>query len=871
MPDHFKTEGRALLANGYLIVPIRKGEKRPAISGWQKARLSAGDLSRYPDHGVGVLCGQGAHPIVGVDIDISHPVIGPALIAWCQVHLGYGGERVGAAPRIMLAYRASSTGWAKGFSVMFYDPADPVKPSGKKNDQRIEILGLGQQFVAYHEHPDTYRDYEWVDLMGGLAYTRAEDLPVVTEAQIDALLAETARLVHTTVGIEIAASSEAPLFRTPTEDSGDDLMSLSARVGTPIDEIRDLMTHLVNDNDDYDTWAHVGMSLHHEYAGTEQEDAALDLWREYGSRSSKDEPSQYAYKWRSFGGQARQPATLRWLLKIAHQARRDAEVQEKRQVIEQIRSLIKDEKDQVRLGGETARRVKELLPDDPLIRTEILGVFAAQFKAITGTHMPVVQARQLLIGQRHATAQAKRPLTEFGNAERMLDRFGEGMMYVPETDTWYLWTGVFWRKAVSVEIEHLAKETIRSLPGEAAEHPDPGEFFQWCALSQQAKMVRNMVVLAASDPRVAVPSAELDAHSHFLGVTNGIVDLRSGLLLPPDPQLRITLTTVCDYNPAAKCPLFESTTLDVFKNNTDMTDYFYRSVGYALMGNPKEDRMFIPFGNGANGKSTLFGVVRKVFGAYARSAEAASFVADAKGAGGAGGAREDLVRLRGARFVYVNEPDEGGELREGAVKSMTGGDAITARGLYAKASIEITPTWVVFMPTNHKPIVRGTDNGIWRRLDLMPFERNFENDPALVKDPNREEKLMSEIEGVLALLVRSALSYQKKGLSQPAGVRAAREAYRSQMDLLAEWIEDCCEVGDGKTEESNKLWLSWEQFAKNRGILNYVKSSIALGRRLDSRFIAAKGNHGLRIRLGIQLKSEISGKYEAGVAGEDLF
>ena len=203
MTDHFRNHGRALLANGYLIVPIRKGEKRPAISGWQKARLGMEDLTRYPDHGVGVLCGQGAHPIVGVDIDVSHPVIGPALIAWCRRNLGDGAERVGAAPRILLAYRADSAGWAKGASVQFFDPTDPTKPSGKDNHQQVEILGLGQQFVAYHEHPDTGRDYQWVDLMGGLESLRASDLPVVTEKHVAALLAEVSRLVRTTPGVTV--------------------------------------------------------------------------------------------------------------------------------------------------------------------------------------------------------------------------------------------------------------------------------------------------------------------------------------------------------------------------------------------------------------------------------------------------------------------------------------------------------------------------------------------------------------------------------------------------------------------------------------------------------------------------------------------
>lgn len=853
MSDHFKTFGRALMANGYLVVPIRKGEKRPAISQWQKSRLTPADLDRYPDHGVGVLCGQGANPIVGVDIDVSHPVVGPAIIAWCRDNLGETCERIGAAPRILLVYRADKAGIAKGASQQFFDPNDPLKPSGKKNIQQVEILGLGQQFVAYHEHPDTASDYIWPDLMDGIANVRAEMLPVVSERSIVALLAEVNRLVRSTSGVDLVGSAEAPTYNS--NNDADDLASLSSKVGTPIAEMTALLGFLENEDDDYATWLNVGAALHHEYGDTEYAGAAVDLWRSYGRRSSKDKPGEYDYKWRSFGRHGGAPTTLRWLLKVCHQAKRENEHNDKRQRIDKIREIIREQKDSLKLGGtDVVRQIKELMPDDPLVKTEVLGAFQSQYKLLTGTSMPIAQARALLVGPRAATVHAKRPLTEFGNAERMLDQFGSGMMYVPETDDWYLWTGVYWRKAVPVEIEHMAKETIRALVNEREEHEDAAEFFQFCAISQQARMVKNMVTLAKSDPRVVVPARELDRSSHLLGVQNGVVDLTTGQLLPPDPDHHITLVAGCDYNPTAKCPLFERTVQEVFSGDEDMASYFKLTLGYALTGNPKEDVMFIPFGNGANGKSTVLGVVRRTFGSYARSAEASSFVKDGPGAGNAGGAREDLVRLRGARFVYVNEPDENGELREGAVKSMTGGDAITARGVFAKSSVEVVPSWVVYMPTNHKPIVKGGDNGIWRRLVLLPFERNFEADPTVAKDPEREEKLLKEMPGVLALLVRCAIAYQRGGLAQPAGVRAARDNYRTQMDLLAEWLDECCELGIDREADSSELWASWEKFAKDRGILNYVRSSVVLGRRLEPRFPAFKTTGGRRRRRGISLK-----------------
>lgn len=853
MSDHFRIQGRSLLSNGYLIVPIRKGEKRPAIAGWQKARLGMDDLSRHPEHGVGVLCGQGAYPIVGVDIDVSHPTIGPALISWCQSHLGYGGERVGAAPRILLAYRADRPGWAKGASVQFYDAMDPFKPSGKDNHQQVEILGLGQQFVAYHEHPDTHQDYQWVDLFGGLEAVRASDLPVVTEAQIEALLAEVMRLVRNTPGVDVVGSAESPAMRSASDE--DDLSTLTATVGMPFAEAAQWLSYLENDGDSYDHWLHVGMSLHHEYAGTEHEQDALDLWREYGARSSKDQPGEYEYKWKSFGRAGGTPTTLRWLLKICGQAKREKDHESRRAALDEAKALIKEQTDSLQFSDPAwLKRIQALIPDDPLVRTELVGTLQAHYKTLTKTTLPITQARALLIGPRAATVQAKRPLTEFGNAERMLDRYGDGLMFVPEIERWFIWTGVYWRAAVNVEIEHLAKETIRALVNERDDHEEAAEFFQFCAISQQARMVSNMVKLATSDPRVAVPARELDKHGHLLGVKNGVVDLRTGRLLPPDPDLHITLTCSCDYDPSAKAPLFERTLSEVFSCDADMVEYVTRTFGYALMGNPIQDIMFIAFGNGSNGKSTIFNAVRQVFGSYARSADPNSFISDGKQRGG-GGPREDIVRLLGARFVYVNEPDENGELREGMVKSMTGGDTITARGVHAKNSVEITPTWVVYMPTNHKPIIKGNDNGIWRRMGLLPFERNFDNDKTIVKDEKRREKLLAEMPGILALLVRAALRYQRDGLTMPARAQAARDTYRSQMDLLAEWLDEFCEVDSEATASATELWESWEMFARRRGLLTYIRSSTALGRRLDPRFPAARGPTGGRIRVGLRIKS----------------
>lgn len=631
--------------------------------------------------------------------------------------------------------------------------------------------------------------------------------------------------------------------------TGDDdwLLSLSSKIGLTIERAK-AMLDVLDADIGYDDWLAAGQCLHHEFDGS---DAAREVWREW-SKGSDKYPGDRTIdgKWSSFGNYVGTPLTAAWLLKHSKVATVVARYEAEGEWKAKVREVEDDYDLREKVCPEIARDTR--LGD--IERETLAQIVMARLRTL-GTPLPIKSVRKLLTppSSMVPTVKQSRPMTEFGNAERMLDRFGRSLMYVPELAAWHVWTGVYWRRASEVEIEHYAKETVSRLKDESADYEGSSEFWAFCAISQQARMVRNMVALAASDPRVMVPVEELDREKYMLGVQNGVVDLRTGKLMPPDSDMRVTRVCSCNYRPGARAELWQRTVLDVFNDDLEMSAFFQRLVGYMALGNPTEDIMVIAHGNGSNGKSTVFGTLRKVLGGYARSANAETFVADGR-SGNAGGAREDLVRLRGARMVYVNEPDEQGELREGTVKGMTGGDAITARGLWAKESIEFMPSWVVVMPTNHKPIVKGSDNGIWRRLMLIPFTRNFENDPKIVKDDKREQKLDAEAEGVLAYIVEGARAYLRDGLSPPSIVRNAREQYRSQMDLLSEWVEDRCEVNVAFREQTQRLWQSWEEYARERGILRYVPSSIALGRRLDQRFPSEKGPRGVRMRIGLRLK-----------------
>lgn len=651
-----------------------------------------------------------------------------------------------------------------------------------------------------------------------------------------------------------AGSRRALVPLTGLNDDGD-LAELGApKLGWTIEQAREILADCPASTS-REEWLNALMALHYEFDGSEEALDLADQWsstgENYGGRKDVEG------RWHSFGRRfGSESITGRWLMAWRRQHLTQRNEDDLRAALDQIQEVVNNAPDMLALQTKVIPDLSKLLLQFPVLEIETYSIVAARAK-VFGTPINKTEFKKLIKIERPAAASAAAPLTEFGNTERMLAKYGDSLMYVPDTGNWYIWSGVYWRPALGgrTEIMHFAKETIRRLPDEADQHPDAGEFYAFCSASQRAQMVSSMVTLAESDPRVCVPASALDKHRHLLGVKNGVVDLRTGQLLPPDPALRITLTTACDYNPAAKCPTFEKALRDAFFDDEEMVEHMARTFGYAIQGDPKEGIMFVAFGGGANGKGTVINAVRDALGDYARAVAPESFVSDRAGGASAGGPREDLVRLRGARLLYVNEPDEGGELREGLVKTMTGDDTITARGVHAKNSIEMTPTWVIYMPTNHKPIIKGDDFGIWRRIHLLPFERNFKKDPHIKEDTGMKARIKQELAGVLALVVRAGLRYQRDGLPVPARVQAATDSYRCDMDLLAEWLDECCEIKPGAETKMADLWDSWSTFAMRRGNLAYVKSATALGRRLESKFPSKKGTGGARLRIGISVRS----------------
>lgn len=853
--NYFKEFGKNLLANHYMLIPIKQGMKRPVMDEWQNFRLSASDIPKYQNHGIGVLTGQGPFPICAIDIDVLDADLADKYSDWCRDNLGVCCERIGRAPKILLVYRAEDPDWGKSSSAWFASAEDANKPFKEILKHRVEVLGRGQQFVAYHDHPDTGKPYEWVDFFGGLVDFAANALTVLTKEQIEEAIQafERMALEHGLVRVKNSKARIGAKTSSELTDEDDFLNQVTASIGWEIDDAKKYLEFI--DNEDYDTWLRVGMSLHHEFGAS---DDALQLWNDWSATASNySSYEDVEYRWGTFEQIGESIITAHWLLKVGRESKQEKIRLEKRKILAEVKEKIADCKDAQVLIQVVAKEAGKIAGTDLALRTELAGLLRQQYKQITKFTIAHREVNIAMGGKKVQIAlddAQKRPMTEFGNASRMLDAYGSEIMFVAETGNWYRWNSVYWEPCVNMVIEQYAKQTVLAMGDEAKKIDDDAqraEFYQFCAASQKAFMVKNMVTLAQSDPRVLVPIKELDSDLFLLGCANGAVDLRTGDLIKPSQDLLITNSTGVNYDPKAKCPLFEKTILDAFFNDQSLADFFRRLMGYSILGNPKENLMLIPFGDGSNGKSTVLTTIFKALGDYAKMTPAETFLGEGKSS--AGGAREDLLRLRGARFVYVGEPEENKELKEGLVKSMTGGESIIARGLYSKVSVEFKPTWTVVMPTNHKPIIKGGDHGIWRRLMLIPFTRNYDKDLSVKKDTSRTEKLASEIEGVLAWLVRGALEYQQDGLNEPAITKAAREEYKEDMDLLGDWIRECCEEGDFR-DTSQNLWVSWQAYAEARRELKYIPSARALGRRLAGKYKAVKSTNGKRFIAGIRVR-----------------
>lgn len=426
--------------------------------------------------------------------------------------------------------------------------------------------------------------------------------------------------------------------------------------------------------------------------------------------------------------------------------------------------------------------------------------------------------------------------TDSGNAKWLL-RFLKGRVrFVTKQNQWIIFQpGKGWSIKSDPKMLHLAELAMRELGRTAMEQMTP-ENLKKLALhvtkSLNATSLANAVTLLKGQPGVEVHTHELDANPMLLGLRNGqCMDLITGMVFDMEPDHLVTKTVGCEYDPYAQCPQWEAFLHEVFQNNQDLNDYLQHWVGYCLTGSITEQQILFGYGLGANGKSVLFAVLAELFGTYAVTAPVDTFMLN----GNEGPKSFLLARLVGARFVLANETADGQRLAENTIKELTGGEVIAAAHKYGHV-FEYRPSFKIAIVGNHKPVIRGTDTGIWRRLHMLPFNRTF---ASYEQDPHLVTKLKSELSGILNWAVKGALAWnQNKRLQVPDAMRNEADSYRSESDIIGQWLSENCSTQAGLKESSAALYMDYGNWCKTNG--HQVSSQTILGRRLSERGFTKK-------------------------------
>ena len=438
--------------------------------------------------------------------------------------------------------------------------------------------------------------------------------------------------------------------------------------------------------------------------------------------------------------------------------------------------------------------------------------------------------------------------TDLGNAERISEREKHEIRYCKDIKRWLFWIGIRWQVDETGEINRRIQQAMKSIYEEVKYAEGDASLIEkirdHARKSQAYGKINAAERLARTAAEFQVSLDKLDANPMLLNCPNGTVELESGRLRPHSRNDLITRLVPVEYDKKAQCPTWMAFLKKIMAGDNTMIAYLQKIIGYSLSGRVDEQCLFILSGHGANGKSTLLETVRKMLGDYARHTPSCTLLANNMAI------RNDLARLRGARFVSAVEIGIGKKLDEALVKQLTGGDPITSRFLFQEY-FEHRPSFKLFMAVNHLPEIRGVDHGIWRRLHLVPFKvviKEEEMDRGLV------HRLESELPGILAWAVQGCLEWQKNGLGMPSTSMSALHEYREETDKIADFVTDCCSQEREARVPIKTLYDTYKSWAEDN-------EGDALTKKSFGQYLKQKGYKqgkcdGVRFWKGLRLRSE---------------
>lgn len=427
------------------------------------------------------------------------------------------------------------------------------------------------------------------------------------------------------------------------------------------------------------------------------------------------------------------------------------------------------------------------------------------------------------------------------------------LLFVTQAGRWMRWDGTRWGWCSTGEEMAAAKWVA----GKILDHvttlfkADPQSVqnkkrMAFATAIQNLKRLQAMVELAKSEDGMSIGHmTQLDSDPWLFCVRNGVVSLKDGGLLTPDPTMLITRQAAAEYHGEAQCPHWLAFLDQVFEGDQETIGFIQRGLGYSLTGVTTEEALFICFGSGANGKSVFSNVVTNILADYSQAAPPSLLTVRRDGDSGP---RNDIARLCGARSLQINELQQGDRLDEQIVKMLAGREMLSARFLH-REFFDFWPTAKPWLRTNHKPIITGEDDGIWRRLHLIPFRRKFSEGE---RDPWLEQKLLEERNGILAWMVHGCLEWQRIGLKPSATVRRESAAYRKESDLLGEFLDDRTVNDPASRVEQGTLFNNWRVWNEANGTRG--GSKVSFTRKLAERGVNEAKSNGKRFYAGLKLR-----------------
>lgn len=439
-------------------------------------------------------------------------------------------------------------------------------------------------------------------------------------------------------------------------------------------------------------------------------------------------------------------------------------------------------------------------------------------------------------------------LHDIGNGRRLVLLFGERIRHTAGWG-WLVYDGRRWVRDDRGTMHRFAKAVTHNMrellddPHWSKYDTDKSSFGKWVKESSGKGRLESMLAMAASEPEVASSVGQFDQHPHLANCRNGIVDMTTNpaTLHPHDPGLYLTQLIPHDYVPTATCPRWDQFIDEICVGDRELADYFHRAVGYTFTGDMSEEKLFFAYGNGANGKSKFIGALRHVLGDYGTSLSFEALLTSRTSS-----PEQGFAHLPGKRFATATEAGGNRSWNQEALTRITGRDTIRGKQLY-KDQFEFYPVCKLWVAANNLPRVEDYGEAMWRRLVLLPFLAHFDGDK---KDPDLEEKLKAEAEGILAWGIRGAVRWYRERLKvEPAAIRDARNEYRADSDLMGRWISECCLLDPKVSCSARDLYQSYRDFAKdgNEREMTQTAFGSALAKWNGSRLKKSR-MHGGRIR-----------------------